>query len=196
MTITLLMKHRLLSTLAILLITLQITACSTEENNNETVANATVVNTANDITRPSAQEENNNETDTSATVDNTANDLTSPSAQIDLSWTAPAERENNTPISLSEIAGYRLYFGTVQGDYLNEIEIKDSSAETYALTDFAKGTYYFVITTYDTEGRESRYSPEIKITIWTTLNNTAGIFFFTSTGFHLKTHSHFLLNSS
>lgn len=139
MTITLLKKHHLLSTLAILFISLQITACSTEESNSETAANAS--------------------------ADNTANDITSQPAQIDLSWTAPAERENNTPLSLSEIAGYRLYYGTKQGDYLNEINIEDGSAETYALTDLPKGTYYFVITTYDSEGRESRYSPEIIITI-------------------------------
>lgn len=90
---------------------------------------------------------------------------TNPLARINLSWIAPAERENNTALSLSEIAGFRLYYGTVHGDYIYEIHIEDGSAENYTLTDFPGGTYYFVVTTYDTDGRESRVSPEIVITI-------------------------------
>ena len=45
-----------------------------------------------------------------------------------LSWVAPAEREDNTPLSLAEIAGYRLYYGLTTGDYQYDIEVSDASS--------------------------------------------------------------------
>lgn len=84
---------------------------------------------------------------------------------ISLSWTAPTEREDNKPISLSEIAGYKIHYGTMQNSYPHTIEINDSSAEGHTFKDFSTGIYYFVLTTYDTEGRESQYSPAVKIVV-------------------------------
>jgi len=81
-----------------------------------------------------------------------------------LSWVAPSEREDNTPISLSEIAGYRIYYGTTQGDYPNKIEINDAS-EDVADISLSQGTYYVVITTVDMDGRESVFSEEIILNV-------------------------------
>lgn len=84
-------------------------------------------------------------------------------SNIILSWIAPAEREDNSPLSLSEIAGYRVYYGTVQGDYLNSIHIDDVSVDSHTFEVLSSSTYYIVMTTYDTDGRESLYSPELTI---------------------------------
>ena len=92
-------------------------------------------------------------------------DGNSASANINLSWVAPAEREDNSGISLSEIAGYKVYYGTSQGQYPNKITINDGTAVGHTFTDFPAGNYYFVVTTLDTNGRESRYSTEVVITI-------------------------------
>lgn len=81
---------------------------------------------------------------------------------IRLAWVAPSERENNEPISLSEIAGYNIYYGTMQDQYNNSVIVNDGTAEDYTFTDLSAGTYYFVVTVYDTSGRESQYSTEIK----------------------------------
>ena len=86
-------------------------------------------------------------------------------ANINLSWVAPAEREDNTAISLSEIAGYKVSYGTTQGQYTSNVTINDGSAVGHTFTDFPAGTYYFVVTTLDTEGRESQYSTEVIIAI-------------------------------
>ena len=86
-------------------------------------------------------------------------------ADIHLSWVAPAEREDNSAISLSEIAGYKISYGMSQGQYPNNVIINDGTAVGYTFTDFPAGTYYFVVTTLDTEGRESQYSTEVKIII-------------------------------
>ena len=86
-------------------------------------------------------------------------------ADIKLSWVAPAEREDNSSISLTEIAGYQVFYGQTQGQYPNSISINDGTAVGYTFTDFPAGTYYFVVTTVDTEGRESQFSSEVVIAI-------------------------------
>ncbi len=77
-----------------------------------------------------------------------------------LNWVAPSEREDNTPISLSEIAGYRIYYGTAPGDYQYELEISDAYNDVIDIS-LLQGTYYAVITTVDVDGRESVFSEEV-----------------------------------
>jgi len=84
---------------------------------------------------------------------------------VNLSWTAPSERENNEPISLSEIAGYKVYFGTEKRHYPKSVNIRDGSATGYTFKNLSAGTYHFALTTYDTAGRESQYSTEIVIVV-------------------------------
>ena len=82
-----------------------------------------------------------------------------PSGQdVNLSWVAPAEREDGSPISMSEIAGYKIYYGTSQGQYTDTIDVNEGTADTYTITGLSSGTYYFVVTTYDYNGWESAYS--------------------------------------
>jgi len=84
---------------------------------------------------------------------------------LGLTWAAPSEREDGTGLSLSEIAGYRIYYGTEAGDYQNKIDINDTSADQAQVTDLAVGTYYVVMTTIDTAGIESSYSLEVEIVL-------------------------------
>ena len=92
-------------------------------------------------------------------------DETNTTANVELSWVAPAEREDNTSIALSEIAGYKIYYGSTQGQHPNSVTIDDGSATGHTFQNFTAGTYYFVVTTIDTEGRESQFSTEIMIAI-------------------------------
>ena len=85
-------------------------------------------------------------------------------ADITLSWVAPAEREDNSALSLSAIAGYKVYYGTTQGQYSNSVAINDGTAVAYTFTGLPAGNYYFVITTIDTDGRESKYSSVVTLT--------------------------------
>jgi len=82
-----------------------------------------------------------------------------------LSWIAPSEREDGTPIALSEIAGYRIYYGTSNGEYPFRLDITDSTAERTGLDSLFPGDYVFVITTLDTDGRESAFSKEVSVSI-------------------------------
>ena len=136
-----LIKNRFASILFTVLIALQISACSTEEN---LVATTAYIDS-----------DTNTRTDSANETNTTAN--------INLSWVAPAEREDNTPISLSEIAGYKIYYGSTLGQYSNSVTINDGSATGHTFQNFTAETYYFVVTTLDTEGRESQFSTEITI---------------------------------
>ena len=97
------------------------------------------------------------------TESSVATEVTASSAT--LAWVAPVARADASPLSLAEIGGYRVYYGTIEGDYPNRIDIADGSADQVTLTDLPPGIYYFVVTTYDMGGRESEYSSEVVKTI-------------------------------
>jgi len=82
-----------------------------------------------------------------------------------IDWVAPSQREDGTPLILSEIETYNLYYGSSPGDYQNTIDNSNVTTDSVYITDFPGGTYYFVITTVTTDGLESRWSEEIEIII-------------------------------
>ena len=82
-----------------------------------------------------------------------------------IAWTAPVARANGAPLSLADIEGYRIYYGTSEGDYPNRIDVNDGTAVQLTLNQLPLGTYYFVMTTYDVAGRESVFSPVVIKTV-------------------------------
>ena len=89
-------------------------------------------------------------------------------ADTSLTWAAPIEREDSTAFSESEIKEFRVYYGTVAGDYQNVVPVAraDISAVTPLELSLKLPTgfsYYFAVTAVDLEGRESLYSDEVSI---------------------------------
>ena len=84
---------------------------------------------------------------------------------VSLSWTAPAEREDGDSISPSQIAGFKVYYGSNEGNYDNNVDVNDHTATDYIFKKLTAGTYYFVVTTYDVDGLESEYSAPIQVDI-------------------------------
>jgi hypothetical protein len=84
---------------------------------------------------------------------------------IRLSWKAPVARADGTPLSLADIDGYRIHYGSSAGSYTNHIDLADGTAQSVVLTDVPLGTYYLVMTTYDVDGRESNYSDVISVVV-------------------------------
>jgi hypothetical protein len=75
---------------------------------------------------------------------------------INLGWSANTE---------SDLAGYRVYYGTSSGNYGNPIDVgmgtPSGGLTTYSLTNLTKGqTYCIAITAYDTSNNESSRSNE------------------------------------
>lgn len=75
-----------------------------------------------------------------------------------LSWTAPTQNEDGT--ALSDLAGYKIYYGRDSGSYSNEIRIDNPSVTTYVVDNLTQDTYYFVATAFNAAGTESRFSGE------------------------------------
>jgi hypothetical protein len=73
-----------------------------------------------------------------------------------VSWTPPTARTDGTP--LTDLAGYKVHYGTTLGSYPNVIVIDNAGVTTYVVENLAPATYYFVTTAFDTTGAESDYS--------------------------------------
>ena len=80
-----------------------------------------------------------------------------------ISWAAPTLREDDSP--LTNLAGFRIRYGTSTGSYPNQVQIANPGITTFVVENLPAGTYYFVTTAYDSEGRESAYSAVVSKTI-------------------------------
>ena len=75
-----------------------------------------------------------------------------------LSWTAPTIREDGTPLALSELAGYEIYYTSDDPAVAGTITIAGGSEASYVLPNLAAGNYYFTISAIDSEGLKSAMS--------------------------------------
>ncbi len=78
-----------------------------------------------------------------------------PSNSAGLAWDA---------VTVPALSGYRVYFGTAPGTYLQSVGQGTSvgNVTTYTMTGLASGSrYYFAVTAFDTLGIESDYSNEV-----------------------------------
>lgn len=69
---------------------------------------------------------------------------------VEVTWKANTE---------PDLAGYRVYIGTVSGEYADPIEVKQPSC-TVTLSPETGMLYYFAVTAFDTSNRESVPSDE------------------------------------
>ena len=84
-------------------------------------------------------------------------------ATAKLSWTVPTTRENGSALKSTDIASYKVRWGTAPGKILSTIPVTGTSYDWAApLTIGADGTVtaYFSVAAIDTAGRESKRSPE------------------------------------
>jgi hypothetical protein len=66
-------------------------------------------------------------------------------------------------VSATDLSGYRLYYGTTPGNYLQAYGqgISVGKNTSYTLMGLSGRTrYYFAVTAFDTSGKESNYSNE------------------------------------
>ena len=80
-----------------------------------------------------------------------------------LSWVAPTRRDDGT--ALTNLAGYRIRYGTSPGSYPNQLQIPNPGITSCVVENLPPGTYYFVATAYDSNGSESEYSGVVSKTI-------------------------------
>ncbi len=75
---------------------------------------------------------------------------------VTLSWTPPTENTDGS--TLTDLAGYRIYYGLSEGDYPNRIALNNPGLTRYVVENLTADTYYFVATSVNGTGVESDYS--------------------------------------
>jgi len=80
-----------------------------------------------------------------------------------LSWTPPTTNADGS--RLTNLSGYRVYWGTAAGSYPNSVTLDNAGLTSYVVTDLAPGTYYFVVTARNSAGVESAFSNVASTTI-------------------------------
>lgn len=78
---------------------------------------------------------------------------------ITISWTAPMQNDDGSP--LTNLAGYRFYYGTASGEYSETIEVDSPGITSYVIENLAHGRYYLVMTSVNAADVESEYSSEL-----------------------------------
>lgn len=73
-----------------------------------------------------------------------------------LTWMAPTENTDGT--ALTDLAGYRIYYGKSQGNYPNRVDINNVGLASYVVENLVPDTYYIVATSVNSMGAESAYS--------------------------------------
>lgn len=79
-----------------------------------------------------------------------------------LIWDAPTSNTDGSPAT--DVAGYKIYYGTVSGTYTASIDVGNTTSipmATLSASVPVPGLYYIAVTAYDTAGNESVYSNEI-----------------------------------
>ena len=81
---------------------------------------------------------------------------------VTLSWTPPTQNEDGT--TLTDLDGYKIYWGTTPGSYPNSVTIENEGLSSYVVDNLAPGTYEFVATSFNDARVESVYSnPATKV---------------------------------
>lgn len=73
-----------------------------------------------------------------------------------LSWAAPTLNEDGS--ALTDLSGYKIYYGLSQGIYPNQILVSNPGITTYVIDNLSPNTYFFVSTAINSLGIESNFS--------------------------------------
>jgi len=79
-----------------------------------------------------------------------------------LTWVAPTENVDGTP--LTDLAGYRVYYGTSSRGYGDPVAVANPTQSSVEIP-APSGDYYVAMTALDAEGNESAYSNEVLKTV-------------------------------
>jgi len=80
---------------------------------------------------------------------------------VTLNWTAPTTWTDSSPLALSDISGYKLYYGSSATNTPNSVNINNSTATQYTLK-LPSGSYYFRMSTLVSNGIEGPLSPAVQ----------------------------------
>jgi hypothetical protein len=80
-----------------------------------------------------------------------------------LKWSEPTTNTNGTP--LTNLSGYRIYYGQSSSDLSQVVDINGANATEYVINSLTAGTWYFAIQSITSSGTESSLSDVASFTI-------------------------------
>ena len=86
-----------------------------------------------------------------------------PTGSATLSWYPPTQNDDGSP--LTDLAGYRVYWGPEPGKWENSVTVPNPGISTYVVDQLAPAQWHFVVTAYTSGGIESAYSSSTSKTI-------------------------------
>ena len=85
------------------------------------------------------------------------NPVSNKSGAVTLNWLPPSDNTDGS--TLTDLTGFKIYYGTSQDSMSEIITINNPSISTYVVENLSSNnTYFFTITTYNSKGIESVYS--------------------------------------
>jgi hypothetical protein len=84
---------------------------------------------------------------------------------IKLGWVIPSHRINGDPLVLSDIVGYEVYYTSASGDVGEAIPVSGANTSSAVVMVPSVGTYYFSISTVDTNGEKSDLSEPVQVVV-------------------------------
>jgi len=81
-------------------------------------------------------------------------------ANVTLSWQAPTERADGTP--LSDLAGFRIFYGRSRDNLDTTVDLSNPGLSRYVVENLRRGNWYFAMTAYDQAGLQSSRSPTVE----------------------------------
>ena len=82
---------------------------------------------------------------------------------VNISWMPPTTTTDGS--TLTDLAGYNIYYGTNPSALTQKVQVANIGVTTSVITGLASGTWYFVVTSYTTQGTESVPSNVVSATI-------------------------------
>jgi hypothetical protein len=87
----------------------------------------------------------------------------STTGSVTLNWAAPTANTDGS--TLTNLAGYRIYYGTSASNLNQTVTVANPGLTTYTIDELTTGTWYFAIASYISGGTESAASNPVSATV-------------------------------
>jgi len=146
------------------MLAIALAGCGDDESGSSGVGSTTSSTGASSSVPPQTVADTGSGTSTTTTPPATPPTSTpASSSNVTFGWQAPTENSNGTPIT--NLAGYKIHYGTASQQYTQVVEVSNPSLSRYVMDSLPSGTYYFAITAYNAQGIESALSGEVTTTL-------------------------------
>jgi hypothetical protein len=86
-----------------------------------------------------------------------------PTYSLSVTWNAPQQRADGSPLTSEELAGYRINWNNDSNGASGSLLVEDGAATSYQINDLDAGSYRITLNTIDTSGLISSNSTDIQI---------------------------------